>query len=425
MRILFLSSTWPSPPNNGLKMRTWALLRALSANGHSVVFLGVQDPGDIQESHSPLAHFCEQVFAAPGSAAIPSSPGVHLSRARNLLGRNPHSVAAMRSTSAAQFIRESLSTGRIDAIFCEQTQFLINVPDPSPVPLLLDNHNAEHVIWRRFLLHAHGFIARSYARLESARLREWERRSCERATIAMTCSEEDRNILQSLCPRRPFFVVPNVLDTDRYLPSASEEPLKVIYQGGMDWYPNRDAVAYFVEAILPVLRRLAPDAQFVVAGRNPSEAFRHRFVDDRDVRFTGTLADLRPEMASAAVCVVPLRIGSGTRLKILEAAALGKAIVSTRLGAEGLAFRNNEEIVLADDPTDFAREVANLLADPGRRRWLGSNARIRVQELHSFPVLCKALDAAMAAIPGTRPATRTEPRVAMSGASPALFNSLR
>lgn len=423
MRVLFLSSTWPCPPNNGLKMRTWALLRALFANGHTIAFLGVQDSDGGPADYATMQEICEQAVAVPADAVVSSSSRAQISRLESLFGRKPHSVVATRSKPVALRIRELLSRGDIDAIFCEQSQPLVNLPATITVPVILDNHNAEHRIWRQFLGHAPGFLSRSYARIESRKLRAWERLSCHRATIALTCSDQDRTILQSLSPRTPFFVVPNALDTDRYIPSVAEEPLKLIFQGGMDWYPNRDAVAHFVDSILPRLRKLAPGVQFVVAGRNPSEEFRRRFAAGRDVQFTGTLPDMRPEIASAAVCVVPLRIGSGTRLKILEAAAMGKAIVSTRLGAEGLEFRQNQEIVLADDPADFAREVAALLADPSRRKWLGSHARKRVQERYSFPILRKALASAMATIPAARPAHCSTLRAAVPEARSSAMSS--
>ncbi len=375
------------------------MLRALAANGHRIVYLGIASPRELQADGSSVHRLCEHAFAMPRNAETPPGLRVHLSRARNLLSRKPHSVEAMRSKSAAQRIRELLDSGCIDAVWCEQTQPLINVPDPLPVPLFLDNHNAEHVIWQRFLLHARNPVARLYARLESEKLREWERDSCERAKLALTCSEQDRRILRSLCPSTPFFVVPNALDTDRYLSASQEEPFKALFQGGMDWYPNRDAVQHFVKSILPEIRRRIPGIEFVVAGRSPSHAFRRRIARAPHVRFTGTLEDIRPEVAGAAVCVVPLRIGSGTRLKILEAAAMGKAIVSTRLGAEGLEFRHDEEIVLADDPSDFAQEVVRLMGDARRRNRLGLNARKRVEERYSFPVLCRTLKDAMAIAP--------------------------
>jgi glycosyltransferase involved in cell wall biosynthesis len=174
----------------------------------------------------------------------------------------------------------------------------------------------------------------------------------------------------------------------------------------MDWFPNRDAVEYFVTEILPTLRELVPGLRFVVAGRNPSQSMLQRYRSFPDVEFTGNVADMRPIIASAAVCVVPLRIGSGTRLKIIEAAAMGKAVVTTRLGAEGLNLCPGEDIVLADEPEEFAKATATLLADKSRRRELGRAARRRVQQRYDLSTLRIAVRAALAEL-GTAP-TRFE-----------------
>ncbi|MBK5295255.1 MAG: glycosyltransferase, partial [Acidobacteriia bacterium] len=172
-----------------------------------------------------------------------------------------------------------------------------------------------------------------------------------------------------------------------------------LYTGGMDWYPNRDAVKYFVDQVFPTLRQQAPGARFVVAGRNPSDEFRREFAGMADVVFTGTVPDMRAEIAKAQVCVVPLRIGSGTRLKILEAAAISKPIVSTSLGAEGLEFRNGSEILIADDAQSFAHATAALLRDPARRAQFGAAARRRVQERYSLAALAAALRTAFGQVP--------------------------
>ena len=180
------------------------------------------------------------------------------------------------------------------------------------------------------------------------------------------------------------------MNVDNYTPTPDSAGPIVLYSGGMDWYPNRDAVEFFVAKILPPLRKLAPEVNFVVAGRSGPEKFRRRFADVSGVRFTGTVADLRAEIAKAAVCVVPLRVGSGTRLKILEAAAMAKPIVSTRIGAEGLDFVDGEEIVLADEPREFGRAVAHLLADPARRLAMGLAALRRAETQYSLPALRSA-----------------------------------
>jgi glycosyltransferase involved in cell wall biosynthesis len=230
-----------------------------------------------------------------------------------------------------------------------------------------------------------------YARLEAWKVRHWERKACSRMKAVLTCSHVDRSILQRLCPTVPMHVIPNAVDTEHYVPMGTPEPRTVLFQGGMDWHPNRDAVQFFACDIFPRLRRLVPGVKFRAAGRLASEAFRRRFDKIPDVEFTGTIPDMRTEIAKATVCIVPLRIGSGTRLKILEAAAMAKPIVSTRMGAEGLDFIAGEEILLADEPTHFVATVAGLLKDEARRKSLGRLARLRVERQYSFPVVRSAL----------------------------------
>jgi hypothetical protein len=188
-----------------------------------------------------------------------------------------------------------------------------------------------------------------------------------------------------------MFVVPNVVDVKEYTLEAGEDNGKVLFQGGMDWYPNRDAVEFFVTQIFSRIRRQVPDVRFVVAGRNPPHDFRQRLSRVPGVHFTGTVPDMRSEIASASVCVVPLRMGSGTRLKILEAAAMAKPIVSTHLGAQGLEFSDGQEIELADDPAVFANVVLKLLAAPSDRHRLGQAARNRVEQDYSLTALQASL----------------------------------
>jgi glycosyltransferase involved in cell wall biosynthesis len=186
-------------------------------------------------------------------------------------------------------------------------------------------------------------------------------------------------------------VVPNCVDTESYQPVEDDDGTTVLFIGAMDWLPNRDALDFLRLRILPQLLALAPAATLVVAGRNPSSHLRRRFTGIPGLRFAGVVEDTRPLLARAAAFVAPLRIGSGTRIKILEAAAMAKAIVSTTLGAEGLELSNGNEILLADEPQRFARAVADLLLDPGRRRALGRAARRRVAENYSLLVLRHAL----------------------------------
>ena len=202
-----------------------------------------------------------------------------------------------------------------------------------------------------------------------------------------------------------------MVDEAEYTPAATADGEVVLYQGGSTGTPTGRGPLLRRE-VLPRLRRSWPNVRFVVAGRNPSPRFRRSLEAVAGLELTGTVPDMRPVLARAAVCVVPLRIGSGTRIKILEAAAMGKPIVSTTLGAEGLAFAAGREILLADEGEAFAEAVAGLLGDPRRRQALGRAARARVESDYSLGVLRRQLGQALERVvvaPGERPAPGAKP----------------
>jgi glycosyltransferase involved in cell wall biosynthesis len=395
MRLLVLSVTSPVPANNGVKMRTWSILRALAAERHELVLIAFADPCDANGLSPELSKICQRVIQVPHRFKSLSSSKDYVGRAAHLFAQVPYGVAAARSPQMASQLAAMLSEKAVDAILCEQTDLVTNLPAQLAVPLVVDFHNVDYLILERYVRFESNWAKRLYARLESHKLREWERRACQRASSAWACSEYDRALLQELGPGLPVFVVPNVVDVDEYSADNAEDPRKILFQGGMDWYPNRDAVEFFVTQIFSRIRSQVTDVRFVVAGRNPPEGFRQHLSQVPGVEFTGTVPDMRAEIANAAVCVVPLRMGSGTRLKILEAAAMAKPIVSTNLGAEGLEFLKGEEILLEDDPSAFAGAVVRLLKAPADRKHLGQAARKRAEQQYSFPSLHLSLRRSM------------------------------
>jgi glycosyltransferase involved in cell wall biosynthesis len=377
-------------------MRTWSILRALAAERHELMLVAFADPCDANGLSCPeLSKICQRVIQVPHRFKSLSSNKGYAGRAAHLFAQVPYGVAAARSPQMASQLAALLSKNAVDAILCEQTDLLTNLPAQLAVPLVVDFHNVDYLILERYVRFESNWAKRLYARLESRKLREWERRACQRASSAWACSGYDRALLQELGPGLPMFVVPNVVDVDEYAADSAEDPRKILFQGGMDWYPNRDAVEFFVTQIFSRIRSQVTDVRFVVAGRNPPEGFRQHLSQVPGVEFTGTVPDMRAEIANAAVCVVPLRIGSGTRLKILEAAAMAKPIVSTNLGAEGLEFMNGEEILLEDDPSAFAAAVVKLLKSPADRKHLGQAARKRAEQQYSFPALSLSLRQSM------------------------------
>ena len=417
MRILFLALTDPFPPTNGHRLRTWSMLQSLAADGHELSLVVLADEEGAAPADGPLRTLCASVERV--ATARPAGWRQYAARARAVVSRLPYGVWRLRSLPVRTRVEEALARGGVDAVFCDGVYAMINVPDRPGVPVILNKDDVAHVILERYVALETARARRAYAALEARKVRAWERDASSRATVILACSQVDATLLRALAPATDVVVVPNVVDTAAYAPAGDVAEPVVLFQGGMDWHPNRDAVEYFAGAIWPALRALAPDAVFRVAGRGPDGAFRRR-MEAAGVQFTGTVADMRAEIARAAVCVVPLRIGSGTRLKILEAAAMARPIVSTALGAEGLDLVADREIVLADDPAAFARAVAVLLVDPGARRTLGAAARCRVEALYSRPVLEGAMRAALARLsaPARGRAASDPARADLEGALP-------
>ena len=391
MRILALSLTSPMPANNGVKMRTWSILRGLAAEGHEILLITFADPSAGDKPSPELSRICRRVIQIPHRLKSLSSHRDYLGRLAHLFSRTPYGAVSAKSAEMAREIEALLSLSAADIILCEQTDLLINLPARLPVPVLVDFHNVDYLILQRYLRFERNPLKSVYAWLESRKLRAWEGKACRTASAAFACSHHDLALLQAIGPSLPMFVVPNVVDVEEYSPGGKEDASKLLFQGGLDWYPNRDAVEFFVARIFPQIRSQVPEVKFVVAGRNPPEDFRQRLIQVPGVEFTGTIPDMRAEIASAAVCVVPLRMGSGTRLKILESAAMAKPIVSTNLGAEGLEFLNGEEILLEDDPSAFAAAVVKLLKAPADRKQFGQAARKRAEQQYSLPALRASL----------------------------------
>jgi len=393
MRILFLSLAVPFPCTNGQRIRNGSIVKALAEEGHEVSLIAFAEPEDLGLKGLCL-ETCRTVTFVPVPAGGHSSQS-YGRRLRALGSLRPYGAVRFDSPVFADAIRERLALDRFDVILCDDVYAFSNIPSPGP-PVVLNKHDITHIILGRFLRYERNPIKRLYGWLEYWKIRRWESLVCSRVPAVLACSENDRQLLKALAPGTHMAVAPNVIDTDAYTPRRGEDSRTVLYVGAMDWYPNRDAVDLFVSKMMPLLRRQGLGVRFVVAGRAPSEAFRKKFHNCPDVEFTGTVPDMAAEIAKAAVCVVPLRIGSGTRLKILEAAAMGKAIVSTRVGAVGLEFENMKEILLADDPQSFAHAVATLLASGSLRRAMGRAARRRVEACYSMPVLRASLRAGLA-----------------------------
>ncbi len=389
LRILFSSLAVPFPPTNGHRLRNWCLVKALAADGHAVTLVAFGEPPD-DLANQGLLTVCRDI------EIVPNPRGSALrDRLRALPSQRPYGAVRFRSAAMEIALRRRLATGAYDVVLCDDIYNVDNVP-PTSVPVLLNKHDITHVIVKRFLAYERNPLKRLYGRLEYVKLRRWEAACCARLGRVLSVSELDMAQLSAACPSAHYAYAPNVIDIHEYTPVETDDGRTILYVGAMDWPPNRDAVEFFIDRIMPEVSARVPHAEFVVAGRAPEAALRHRLGSVPRVRFTGTVPDMRAEIAKAVVCVVPLRIGSGTRLKILEAGAMEKPVVSTAIGAEGLRFEHGRDIVIADEATDFAAAIDGLFVDRARRRELGVAARRKVAAEYSVEALQQALRGALA-----------------------------
>jgi len=395
-RILYISLGSPIPTTNGHRMRSRSLLQALKAQGHDVVMVCCVEDGEINDCPPELAALVEKVaFVRLSSGKAFDS---YVGRLLALLGGQPYGVWRFKHKEIQSAINSAIAENHLDALYCDDIYMYSNIAKSIDIPVLLNKDDITFEIVEQYEKSARWPVS-VYAAIEARRVREFEVSSCNRAKTVLACSERDCDALRDAGVTSPVHVLPNVIEVERYhRPSEAEDTATLLYVGAMDWYPNIDGVRFFAGEILPRIVSQVANIRFVVAGRNPSPEFVAELSKDRHIEFTGTVADIVPYLAAATICVVPLRIGSGTRLKIIEAAAAGKAVVSTILGADGLTFRDDEEIVRVDDPAAFADAVVSLLGDPVRRKSLGAKARQRAEAEYSITALNQILSESFAEI---------------------------
>jgi glycosyltransferase involved in cell wall biosynthesis len=392
MRILWVKIGGLWPPHTGGRLRSFHLVSELSRR-HRVTVVTTHAPGDDPESLAAHLPCAEEVVSIP--YAIPKRGSWRFAAAllRSWCSPLPVDLLKFRVPGVVQAVEQRLGAQRVDICVADFFSATANVPMTTPVPVVFFAHNVEYMIWKR-LCEAEGRrLPRLLLALEWRKLRRSEAQACARASMTLTVSEVDRTRLAADAADAAIRAIPTGVDTSYFAPRGSEEiPAALVFTGSMDWYPNEDAVLYFLESILPRIRREVPGASFSIVGRSPTARVIAAAAAAAGVQVTGTVDDVRPHIARAAVYVVPLRIGGGTRLKIFEAFAMGKAVVSTTVGAEGLPLVSGQHFIQADDPADFAGAVVGLLRDPLRCRSLGAAGRELVETRYSWTQVAREFE---------------------------------
>jgi polysaccharide biosynthesis protein PslH len=367
VRILWVKANKLLPLHSGGDIRSYHIARHL-ASAHPLTFLsyydGVPDPGYEKEL---AAEFPGCVCICTGKSESKfSRVGNYL---RQLGHRAPFAVSRFQCAKVQRTIESLLRGETFDIAVCDFLDAAINFPSALPIAAAVFQHNVESEIWRRHAAIESNPIKRLIYRLEFRKFLSYESATIRKFQRVIAVSEHDRQLMSAWVDGSGITVVPTGVDLRQYSPSATANKSRIVtFVGAMDWEPNIDAMEYFCREIWPQVISAVPDARLRIVGRNPDR--RIESFASKSVEVTGRVRSVVDHLHQAAVVVVPLRIGGGTRLKIYEAMAAGKAVVSTTMGAEGLDVHNGKDIVIAELPGKFAEAVVSLLLkDDLRQRY--------------------------------------------------------
>jgi polysaccharide biosynthesis protein PslH len=388
LRVLVLDEGIPYPPNAGKSYRTWNLLRRL-ATRHSVCMLCYGHP------NAPGTREARDVgidLRLVKPRANPEGSRLYARLFLNLFSVFPFPVTKHYSRAFQRQCDELLHGDSWDLIQCEWTPYARFITHPPSAPVLMVTHNVESQIWARRAKHAGNPFAKVFFRSQEWKMRRFEKQALRRASAATAVSSRELSTLQSWGVSN-VNLVPNGVDLESAgaSPEAERED-ELLFLASLDWYPNLDALGHFVKNILPAVRARRPSVKLRIVGRKPARSVIEQYAALPGIDFVGEVKEVHSHVGRATVIIVPLRIGGGSRIKILEALAAGKAVISTTIGAEGLDVIAGEHLLIADSPEEFARGIEELLASTRLRRLLGENGRKLVTDRYGWDQIANRLE---------------------------------
>jgi glycosyltransferase involved in cell wall biosynthesis len=412
LRVAVLDEELPFPLTSGKRIRTFNLLARLAAR-HRVTVLCHKNP-DRDESLAAEDAFDEiGVETVVVERAVPpkSGAGFYARLAGNLLSPLPYSVATHAGPALADAARAFAAENRVDVWHCEWTPYAQVLREALGGRLAESRwcvmaHNVESLIWRRYAENAGNPLAGWYIRQQLKKFEQFERWAYSQATASIAVSREDAALMKSEFGAGRVSVVENGVDAHHFRPQTDVErdPARMLFMGSLDWRPNQDAAVQLLTDVLPKVRAHAPDATAVLVGRRPPEWLRAKVAATPGAELHADVPDVRPFLARCGFLVVPLRIGGGSRLKILEALAAGAPVVSTRVGAEGLELAAGRDLLVADTPESLVNAALAAIRRPGELADTAERGRRQVLANYSWVLLAGRLEVVWSEVART-PAT--------------------
>jgi polysaccharide biosynthesis protein PslH len=406
MKVLWFSHLVPYPATGlGVLQRSYHLVREL-ARVHEVHLLTFVQPrifadllGDVSAGLESARQHLEQYCARVQFLSIPTEQsqfGRPWLAARSLIGAHPYSVRWLQSEDARKLAADWNRSMEFDVVHFDTLGLAPYRKIFTRGAKTLDHHNIESDMMLRRAQIESNPVKRFYFWQEGRRLRRYERSECREFDLNITCSELDTQRLQAVSPGVAVAEVPNGVDTEYFqLNPEPQRPLSLVFAGNMSWYPNAAAMLFFAEKIWPALKKKVPGVTMDVIGANPSPGLSALATRDRNFRVRGFVPDVRTYITTAALYVCPITDGGGTKLKILDALAMGMPIVAHPIACEGINLRDGEDVVFAREPSEFVDAIVTLFGNPQWRRRLSANARSLAESSYSYSVIGRTLASAI------------------------------
>ncbi|MCK4857607.1 MAG: glycosyltransferase [candidate division Zixibacteria bacterium] len=383
MKVLWIKSDFLLPADTGGKIRSKCLLFEL-AEHCQITYLSYAPPDLEKRWFEEMQQAGITPVVVPRAEERKAGLRFLLRVLSKITSTKPYIVNKYITAAMRQQIRSLLEQQRFDVVVCDFLEMAWCADLLNDLPHVLFEHNVETMIWRRYCEVDTNLFKKLYFAREKKRMERFEREACANFDLVLTVSEQDNQLLRDSFDLKRSLTIPTGVDIVYFQPRQGEIDNRLVFSGSMDWLPNIDAFWWFYRSIFPLISKDTNDISLTVVGRRPPEDIVAAGRQDQSVEITGTVADIRPHVASGQLFVLPLRIGGGTRIKIYEAMAMKKCVLSTTIGAEGLPVTDGVDIVLADTEKQFAGKVRELLHDDNKRNRIAAAGYRLVTENYSW-----------------------------------------
>lgn len=395
-KVLWLSHFIPFPPKGGNLQRSYNLIRELS-KAHDVTLLSFNQSniiGTPELLQAAKEHFSE--FCTLADVLVIPSERSKIQRAilllKGLLPWRTYTVSWLESKEYAQKLNDLLSRNHYDIIHVDTISLAPYARHLENIKVVLNHHNIESAMMLRRAENESNLFRKLYFYQEGIKLQRLEQRICNKFNLNITCSDLDSERLKNTAVVTDCISIPNGVDLDYFQPIATKiKPKSLVFAGGLSWYPNLDAMTFFLKSVWPELVKQIPDISLTVIGKNPPAWMLEMQKEYSNLRITGFVDDVRPYLAEAQIYICPIKDGGGTKLKVLDALAMGKPLIADAIACEGIEVVNNESVIFASTPADYIEKIKFLIDNPVVGEDLSRNGAQLIKDRYSFQSIGKKM----------------------------------